>query len=34
MRLHQDKDAFRVLLDDVHSKTGYRIRQYPEKAVG
>ncbi|HRR40792.1 MAG TPA: nucleotidyl transferase AbiEii/AbiGii toxin family protein [Syntrophales bacterium] len=24
MRLHQDKDAFRVLLDDLHSKTGYR----------
>jgi predicted nucleotidyltransferase component of viral defense system len=24
MRLHQDKDAFRVLLEDVHSKTGYR----------
>lgn len=24
MKLHQDKDAFRVLLDDVHTKTGYR----------
>lgn len=24
MRLHQDKDAFRVLLDDLHAKTGYQ----------
>ena len=24
MRLQQDKDAFRVLLDDLHAKTGYR----------
>ena len=24
MRLHQDKDAFRVLLDDLNFKTGYR----------
>jgi len=24
MNLHQDKDAFRVLLDDLNLKTGYR----------
>lgn len=24
MKLHEDKNAFRVLLDDVHTKTGYR----------
>ncbi len=24
MRLHMDKDAFTVLLEDIHSKTGYR----------
>lgn len=24
MKLHQDKNAFRVLLNDVHTKTGYR----------
>lgn len=25
MKLHQDKNAFRVLLEDVHTKTGYRV---------
>lgn len=24
MRLHQDKNAFRVLIEDIHEKTGYR----------
>jgi len=24
MKLHLDKDAFRVLIEDIHSKTGYR----------
>ena len=24
MKLHQDRDAFRVLLDDIHERTGYR----------
>lgn len=24
MKLHEDKNAFRVLLDDIHTKTGYR----------
>ena len=24
MNLHLDKDAFRVLIEDIHSKTGYR----------
>ncbi len=24
MKLHQDKDAFRVLIEDIHNKTGYR----------
>ena len=24
MKLHLDKEAFRVLLNDVHEKTGYR----------
>ena len=24
MKLHLDKDAFGVLLEDIHSRTGYR----------
>lgn len=24
MKLHQDIDAFRVLIEDIHNKTGYR----------
>lgn len=24
MKLHQDTNAFRVLIEDVHSRTGYR----------
>ena len=24
MNLHLDKDAFRVLIEEIHSKTGYR----------
>lgn len=24
MKLHEDKDAFRLLLDSIHERTGYR----------
>ena len=24
MKLHQDKNAFRVLLEQIHERTGYR----------
>ena len=24
MRLHKDKDAFKLLLETIHEKTGYR----------
>ncbi len=24
MKLHQDIDAFRILIEDIHNKTGYR----------
>ena len=25
MNLHSSKDAFKVLLDDIHTRTGYRL---------
>lgn len=24
MKLHEDRDAFRVLIEDIHNRTGYR----------
>ena len=44
MNLHLDKNAFRVLLEDVHKRTGYRtdvlekdyydfMRQYVKKKI-
>ena len=33
MKLHQDKNAFRVILEQIHERTGYRTDNFPSERV-